>query len=783
MVLLMKQEIYFKGLSQMFLEETTLEALEGTGGREGQSDGIVRSVRNVLDCLERNVEIAMASGEELADQGMALASDQEGLDTQLAYQLFGDGSVTHYEAQLRSSQVELALYRPVLLEDGKGLENAREDQHEERYSTLKSNLTDNLSEVAAFIANPGTPTWGNMSTLCEKALLAISMWEGLIEADVAVEILEEVPPTANEYMAQAQAPAHLATDPAPGREWSDRKPQFRNLGSYIPGNVVEDIAAVKTVLIAWQTAFATTESRASTFATAISNETHVIGLHDRVEQAIYPPSPFQTLQNVANEIKSRLGEQASMYNGFADLIMDNMDGAAREGYAGALRRGADYLLAIGETIETDFFSGNFPGSDAKKSGFDTHNHTTSVWAGKPLAELLDALGICVDTGILTQPIPDEVWENLEYLLGLPYETMTDEMLMALAALFVQLDVSGDPSDLTKFFHLLAQEVVIYPPGPGEPSTVWVFCPNILGHLQSNVNDIAKMAMLMEQALEEIGMEAYFEELRKCEDAYAALVEKFRLTRGDLPENDEELWRFLINSLQQQQQSAFQSSAILQAVGSLGNITGVENGTGPDFNITQESNEGFTVSTTLWEGVWVDKGVFGFSSSHDIEISPILDPSGVHPAASDMMGGDVNAALSFSMSGQAWTEATNIGMAELASKAFENVGGPVMGLVTGVATTIDGINEAEQNLEMFNDHLGNLNSAFLAAQLQLNGIFIDDGNGAPLLILQATVQTEGELAYHNDKFPEMDDVTMADLAANPPEVYSILFPNPWPREEE
>ena len=49
------------------------------------------------------------------------------------------------------------------------------------------------------------------------------------------------------------------------------KETARNLGSYIPGNVVEDIAAVKTVLRAWQTAFANTESRASTFATAISN--------------------------------------------------------------------------------------------------------------------------------------------------------------------------------------------------------------------------------------------------------------------------------------------------------------------------------------------------------------------------------------------------------------------------------------------------------------------------------------------------------------------------------
>ena len=102
----------------------------------------------------------------------------------------------------------------------------------------------------------------------------------------------------------------------------------------------------------------------------------------------------------------------------------------------------------------------------------------------------------------------------------------------------------------------------------------------------------------------------------------------------------------------------------------------------------------------------------------------------------------------------------------------------MAVVSAVASTRDGLREAEQNINLLNDHLGNVDQANLASRLDLQGIFIDDGNGASHLMLRPTHTTERELNYHNNRRRESNpdhlDVSMEELSGNPSETFRRLF---------
>ena len=316
------------------VSDDAVDVLVGIDRRANQEDGVVASVRNVLGVLQKNLEIAYAKGEELEVYAESLSRGKEAFD----------------------SQVKLVIYRPELLEDGKGLKNAYVEQHEERYRTLKNSLTTAVYEVADFIARPAGSRGSTIATLCAEAIRKIDEWETFIAGDVSVSIKEE----------------HDPSIPDTFRTWGARQSQNRNLEDYLPKSVTEDVTAAKVVLREWETAFTATENYARNLTTAMDNDAHVSGLSTRVEQAIYPHSAFGDLEKIAAEVKSGLESQATAYNKFAVFTRTNIKGAIAMDYAAALQRGADYFLTVAQTIEIDFWGNEALGEIDRISLFDVH---------------------------------------------------------------------------------------------------------------------------------------------------------------------------------------------------------------------------------------------------------------------------------------------------------------------------------------------------------------------------------------------------------------------------
>ena len=140
----MEQIIYSKGSSQMFLEDT-------------------------LDVLGRNIGIANAKADELAEQAMSVADDAEAFDAQAATHISNlTCSITAlHNPLLKRSQVDLAIYRAEMLSDGKGIKGALADQHQQRYDALEKNLTASMRDVAEYISNPHN---GHIAAFCESAI-------------------------------------------------------------------------------------------------------------------------------------------------------------------------------------------------------------------------------------------------------------------------------------------------------------------------------------------------------------------------------------------------------------------------------------------------------------------------------------------------------------------------------------------------------------------------------------------------------------------------------------
>jgi hypothetical protein len=187
---------------------------------------------------------------------------------------------------------------------------------------------------------------------CRRALSAISEWETLIEESVAVEVREDEEGLVN------HPPYHTPT-----RSWSGREGTGRRLGCYISNEITDSIESAKTVLRNWEAAFAETINRANNFTTAINNDAHIEGLRDRVEQAIYPVDSLESLQVFANNARTELRDQARIYNECASFIHSRMQGPTVMAYAEALQRGARYFEAIAQTIDADFWNGNYAGGN------------------------------------------------------------------------------------------------------------------------------------------------------------------------------------------------------------------------------------------------------------------------------------------------------------------------------------------------------------------------------------------------------------------------------------
>jgi len=680
----------------------------------------------------------------------------------------GDVAMQHtHVSQLLKSQVELAIYRPELLSDGRGLERARDEQRERRYSTLEWNLRT-LHPVADFIARPTTYGGEDISSLCLEALNTIRQWENFIDREVTVSVHTDTGDTRLSRPSQSSSTGARAEE-VPIMRW-ERQGGQGDLRDFLE-DAARDIDIVKSVLTGLQETFDNTMRLAMRFADAIGRGDHAHDLRERVENAIYTTTLFGNLQSFADVTEQELRRQADVYRRFADQIADSMSGDTVDGYTHALHRGASYCQAIAATIQIYFKRGGTGSERLRTNAFQPRNFTTSGWASKEFDEMLEILGFCPVTGFLLEPN----WDELEYLLNLSYHSMTPEMLLALSMVLNQLELTGDEfCEFTRFLRYLANEVVPngLPFGFGD-YTEWEICPLILDHLINNIDDIGEMARLNEQHLSGMTRVERTEFMESHRDVIAA---QYFATYGVENNCNVSLWNFLIRSQRQQQENSFDRSAILEAVIAIdGNILGGRGATGPNINITKNTppedshlrGNGFTVSVDRVDLNIVDGNSIPRSSRHDITISAIIPPDHMPGSARTRGEKEIADALSFCPAGDF---SRGVGMVGVGFVPFV---GPAVNAVDVVGSTVTGVRRERETLAAIGNHLENRDNASLAREIELNGRWIECSDRTHIM-LRATTDTEGRLAARNREFPDSPDLTLDDVRRDTERAVDILL---------
>ena len=464
-----------------YMSDYAIEAFVGIDQRSSESDGIVASVRNAIETTRRNMAIVNALGVELSEQGATLAEDVLESDRSASRVLSGMINTMSHAVRVTRSEVDIAIYRPELLSDNVGLENARSYQRDDRHSTLASKVTESLYEVAEFIARPGSRL--DIPALCEDAISVIDVWTVFINSNVSVATIDKE-----------------STSIIP--QWNAKQP-LGILADYLPRELQEEIEAARRILAKWGTDFATTRRRADRMTTRMNNDTHLNRLEERVERAIYPDTALNPLQRSANQSIAELRSLSAAYTKFSTTVRSSMLGFAAEGYAGALDRGSRYIEAVAQTLEMYFFGGEFKGGVDGTSAFTQRTIMTNSWTNKLLEDMLNKLGLCPETGFLTQPISDDVWRDIEYLLSLSFYSMTPDMFIALTALLAELDAEG----FERFLGYLVYEGMTFdsPSGESGRTTHWHLCVQKMSVFQSLLsffpnNDDSDMSIEQRQSI-------------------------------------------------------------------------------------------------------------------------------------------------------------------------------------------------------------------------------------------------------------------------------------------
>ena len=759
-----------------------IETTEGIDGRSGESDGIVASVRNVLDVAGRNIEIAYAKGDELASQVEALAANEEAFDKE-AENLFFSGVIQHFSLLINSS-VELKIFRPDLLKDGKGLRNARSEQHEERYTTLMTELTRNLAAVADFIMHPGATS--SIPTLITDALNAIDDWEDeALNRVVTVEVRED---TGETKQVEMWAMGTRTEVERPIREWVSRGVERSTLCGYLPGNMAQQIASAKTILEDWYDAFDKTINLACDFIGGLGS----VVLDELTKDTIYETQSFERLQSFADDAIAGLRSQASVYNNCAAFVREHMSGQVTEACSFALQRGANYFLAIAQTIETDFRYGGPEGRD-KTNSFETLGITTSLWAGKSPAEMLEALGVDPITGELAQPVCDDVWEYLEYLLSLSYHSLTDEMWMALAVVYTQLDAGeiGDPNDLTRFIHLLAIENELTGIDQHPPRTEWILCSDRLLRLEQSVDALGAIAEgrgIYVRAMSENDFREKF-----SDEEWARLEEAFRAEHPDLEMTPRALrFYFAESRYGEQQRELLSRSVLLATLGTLedfswseppqvlsGNLTGERGASAPALSIVQDSNGGFNLTFTK-QRITTTSTQFGTSVRTDVLheqtmwISAGLVPEDLGAQLIRETRRGHEDLFAFDLYGHVQKEAVNFGVGLI---PFSDAVGTAVSLVGPILDIPLGQSEAAVNLSTAQAMTDNLVLGHLAAALNLNAVLVCDGRGAIRVVLRPTATSQAALDHLNNSQTPPTDFELDDLFDG--SIANDIFDEFWP----
>ena len=494
-----------------YVSETMIEVVpEGIGSsRAGHLDAIPETIANVLEVFERHIEIAIAASLERATQTDALADAREADDAATTSLFQNEASHVNLESLIRSSQVEFAIYRPDLLSDNKGIESARQEQHEQRFEDLKTSLTSNLFPVVDFLASRADSMWTNVSQMCTHALTAISNLETFLNQAVTVEVRErEERPSRNGGTTQID-------------RWERRGIAALTLGDYLP-EIVETIRSAKRILEDWERDFRTMTTRASELRDAINRNDHIGQLSERTAKAIYLLAPYDNLQTFASQARENLENLASAYQGCANQLRSHMSGAAIIACTREIDNTAKYFRAIAQALEKDFGNGDFSGAVNRLNSFPVRCSTRLVWSRKTAEELMEML--IVDGEVQ--------WELLEYLLGQPYDNITDAQFTVFAQIYAHLD---DLEEVSRFLAALAEPATWTDPHTGVVTTLldtdppmWMHCPRKMERLGRTIaqNELAPLFAEM-LALDPMN-EDYTKDYTKLRERYYRLLMRIGL---------------------------------------------------------------------------------------------------------------------------------------------------------------------------------------------------------------------------------------------------------------
>lgn len=328
-----------------YIEKYVIQTLEGVDGRAGNPDAIVAAVRDAYETLLKHLDTASAKGIEVATQSIALANNRTLFDQQTANMIAG--LITSADVgQIPPTQVALIIHIAELLADGRGVQGAFEDQLEDRYQELYTNLTQKIFEVADFFANPGGR---GVPAICADIKARINQYNDLIGQTVEAEIrIEET----SEHFCSTTG----ETLTSKNLVWQQRT-GIGSLSGFISRGFTENITAVLPIVSTWENTFETTQNRARNLVDGINIDEHVRRLKDRCADAIYSNAEFESVLRVMQLANNHLDTQGRIFHNYSVRLVQTMRGAATNGLAHEIRQGENYYKAVLETVERDFCFG------------------------------------------------------------------------------------------------------------------------------------------------------------------------------------------------------------------------------------------------------------------------------------------------------------------------------------------------------------------------------------------------------------------------------------------
>ena len=325
-----------------FLEKYLEQVLEGVDRRSGNPDAIVASIEDAFTTANKHIDLSSQKTNEVSNQSEALANNRTLFDQQTANMLAGGGGSADV-GEIPRSEVQLKIHIADLLSDGRGLQGAFEDQLEDRYQELSTNITKLIFDVADFFANPGGV---NIQSHCAKLQTAIKRWVDLMGRSVEAEVRTS-------EVQESLCPTSGLTRRNTIRTWQPRR-GIGTLGSFVNRGITEDITALLPVATAWEKAFDTTDNRAKEMVSNMNGDAHLRRLRERAGQAMYDDAEFSEVLRTVDLIEMHLNTQRGIFNRYASIVLTTMNGAATNALVGEIRTTERFNGAIIETLERDF---------------------------------------------------------------------------------------------------------------------------------------------------------------------------------------------------------------------------------------------------------------------------------------------------------------------------------------------------------------------------------------------------------------------------------------------